>query len=596
MTKSFHNHRDLFSIISKMKWLLLSLLLRQALSAPLDDLVESLPDYGRPPTPFFSGYLDGTDGCDTDVNGEYCKLHYWLALAEEDPMQAPTVLWLNGGPGSSSILGFLQENGPVMMNASGLLMDNPWSWTKAANLLALEAPVGVGYSYCANQVKGELCQNTDKFTASTSRAALVDFFTNKFPELAGGNFFITGESYAGVYIPTLSKELLDHASDSVNLVGIAVGDPCTDNDAQKDSMDSLWYGHKYGLVDDQVFDVLWNKCNARFPNLMTKGGKHFVASKLNQHLESMNILLSTEQSKEMGPNKLKEHASKLLQELKNDPGASFNHEDNECQLAYYKYIMSSSKGLSQGWGDLYIDDYSLFAPVSSQEDLDMAVYMSRADVREALHVAEAPTTTWPYADVGFDYTSEYDACNDEFEEGAWSMIDFYKDIVPRLKVTWIYNGDTDPCVSYEGTRTAVKRIGLNELDGGSYRPWFYNQTAAPLNLIAEKAPLFGPNLLPVNMGAQFGGEIVNYEEGLAFLTFHGSGHMVPQFRPQSALHMLEKLIKCEDLSPLMPPNATLAAMQWGDFKAALDQWTESAMGPPYVSTKKGKRDDLSVMK
>ena len=74
------------------------------------------------------------------------KIHYWLALAEEDPMSKPVVLWLNGGPGSSSLLGFLEEEGPLLMNATGGLMVNPWSWTKLVNLVAIEAPMGVGYS------------------------------------------------------------------------------------------------------------------------------------------------------------------------------------------------------------------------------------------------------------------------------------------------------------------------------------------------------------------------------------------------------------------------------------------------------------------
>jgi len=69
----------------------------------------------------------------------------------------------------------------------------------------------------------------------------------------------------------------------------------------------------------------------------------------------------------------------------------------------------------------------------------------------------------------------------------------------------------------------VKRFDFQELDGGSYRPWFYNQTKASLEVLAEKAPLFGPNLLAVDVGAQMGGEVVNYEHNLAFLTFHGSG-------------------------------------------------------------------------
>jgi len=117
--------------------------------------------------------------------------------------------------------------------------------------------------------------------------------------------------------------------------------------------------------------------------------------------------------------------------------------------------MSSSHALSQGWKDLYIDDYSLFAPVTDQQDEDMAAYMSRADVRKALHVDASQITSWPSPGIGFDYTSEYDACNwGNVPPGTLSMIDFYKDIVPRLEITWVYNGDTDPCVSYEGTRTA----------------------------------------------------------------------------------------------------------------------------------------------
>jgi len=122
-------------------------------------------------------------------------------------------------------------------------MDNPWAWTKApANIMAIEAPVGVGYSYCASQKESNKpCINTDSFTASASRAALVDFFTNKFPEFQNNDFFITGESYAGVYIPTLSKEIFDRASGLVPLRGVAVGDPCTSNAAQQNSMDSLWY-------------------------------------------------------------------------------------------------------------------------------------------------------------------------------------------------------------------------------------------------------------------------------------------------------------------------------------------------------------------
>jgi serine carboxypeptidase-like clade I len=245
---------------------------------------------------------------------------------------------------------------------------------------------------------------------------------------------------------------------------------------------------------------------------------------------------------------------------------------------------------------MYIDDYSLFAPVTNQQDDDMAAYMSRADVRKALHVEEAPSKSWPGVDVGFDYTKQYDACNELPEQGAWSMIDFYRDIVPRLQISWVYNGDTDPCVTYEGTRTAIKRVGFEEIDGGSYRPWFYNQSEATLKVLAEKAPLFGPNILVQPMGAQLGGEIVNYEHGLSFLTVHGSGHMVPQFRPQAALHMMDRLVSFGELSPLLPSNATLIAFSNSDFHKSLNDWTESAMGSPYVSSPSRVVANVDVIK
>ena len=343
--------------------------------------------------------------------------------------------------------------------------------------------------------------------------------------------------------------------------------------AQAESMDSLWYAHKNGLVDDEIYDLLWNTCGARVPNLMTKGGLHHTIHEMNRDLKEITSL-----------QKRKKRAHELYSEVVFNGNMERMKDSEECTLAFRKYIFSTSHGLSQSWKDLYIDDYSLFAPVSSLEDEQMSAYMSREDVRKALNVQDAPTKTWPNVDIGFDYFKEYDACNwgDEIVLKGVSMVDLYKEIVPQLERTWIYNGDTDPCVSYEGTRLAVKQIQIDELDGGSYRPWFYNQTAASLELLAEKSAMFGPNLVAQNMGAQFGGEVTDYHEGLKFVTFHGSGHMVPQFRPQSALHFLRKLVSGENLAPLLPMNETLVSMDDRVFKTVNNAWTESAMKSPFV--------------
>ena len=61
----------------------------------------------------------------------------------------------------------------------------------------------------------------------------------------------------------------------------------------------------------------------------------------------------------------------------------------------------------------------------------------------------------------------------------------------------------------------------DELDGGGYRPWFYNQTKTTMEVVAAKSTLFGPNLVLQDVGSQMGGHVVNYEDGLSFVTFHG---------------------------------------------------------------------------
>jgi len=206
----------------------------------------------------------------------------------------------------------------------------------------------------------------------------------------------------------------------------------------------------------------------------------------------------------------------------------------------------------------------------------------RPDVQKALHVAAAPSKTWPHPTQGFDYTSQYDACNGNPLPGAWSMIDFYANIAPRLDVTLVMNGDADPCVSYEGTRTAITRVGFAELDGGNYRPWFYNHTAAALQLLSAKDPTWGPSLSLSAEGVQMGGSVVSYEHGLSFQTVHGSGHMVPQFRAQASLQQISKVVLKQPFTPLMPGNATLANMTDSEFSDALDKWTIKAKAQPFV--------------
>ena len=98
-------------------------------------------------------------------------------------MTDPVVLWLNGGPGSSSLIGLLTENGQFRLDERSLnnitdgipqVFYNPYGWTKIANMLYLETPKGVGFSYCDSGVKE--CYNNDTSMAQDSYEFLVQFF------------------------------------------------------------------------------------------------------------------------------------------------------------------------------------------------------------------------------------------------------------------------------------------------------------------------------------------------------------------------------------------------------------------------------------
>jgi cathepsin A (carboxypeptidase C) len=162
------------------------------------------------------------------------------------------------------------------------------------------------------------------------------------------------------------------------------------------------------------------------------------------------------------------------------------------------------------------------------------------------------------------------------------MIDFYRKLAPKLERTIVFNGDTDPCVSYEGTREAIIKIGFDELEGGSQRPYFYNASGVDVGVLQSKPLLYGPNLAVIDAGPQFAGHVTDYVNNLSFVTVHGSGHMVPQFRPQVGLLIIKKLVTSESFAPPLPRNDALESMKEEDFEKSMEHWVIEAQATKYI--------------
>lgn len=128
------------------------------------------------------------------------------------------MLWLNGGPGCSSLLGLFSENGPYWIRDNLTLERNDHSWNNNSNVLYVDQPVGTGLS---KATKDQLVHNEEE-VSSDFYVFLVQFF-DKFPQYKHRPFYLSGESYAGQYIPAIASRLLEKANPEINFLGVAIG-------------------------------------------------------------------------------------------------------------------------------------------------------------------------------------------------------------------------------------------------------------------------------------------------------------------------------------------------------------------------------------
>ncbi|MQL82927.1 hypothetical protein Taro_015394 [Colocasia esculenta] len=166
------------------------------------DRIDLLPGQpGRADFDQYAGYVT------VDQKAGRALFYYFAEAPSSIASSAPLVLWLNGGPGCSSFgNGAMLELGPFRVEKDGKsLKRNIYSWNSVANVLFLESPAGVGFSYSNTTTDYGL--SGDRRTAEDSYTFLVNWL-ERFPQYKGRDFYIAGESYAGHYIPQLAYKIL----------------------------------------------------------------------------------------------------------------------------------------------------------------------------------------------------------------------------------------------------------------------------------------------------------------------------------------------------------------------------------------------------
>ncbi|XP_030956751.1 serine carboxypeptidase-like 35 [Quercus lobata] len=389
------------------------------------DRVTNLP--GQPAVTFrhYAGYVK--------LQPQHQKaLFYWFFEAQEAPSHKPLVLWLNGGPGCSSIAyGAAQELGPFLVQLNGIKLNlNKFSWNKVANILFLEAPVGVGFSY-TNKSK-DLHMLGDRVTADDSHAFLIGWF-KRFPNFKSNDFYLAGESYAGHYVPQLANLIYERNKGAsknlyINLKGFMIGNAVI-NDAT-DLSGMFEYAWSHAIISDKLYNDIVKECDFRSDNQTRNCGNH-----IRGFLEAYSAIDIYNIYAPICLTSLSRTSPKLVVA----PRLITQHN------LWHK--------LPSGY-DPCTEDY-------------VENYFNREDVQRALH---ANVTKLPYP-----YTTCSDVING-WNDSADTVLPIIRKLLNAGLRIWIYSGDTDGRVPVTSTRFSVNKLGLKIKE--EWRAWFHKTQVA----------------------------------------------------------------------------------------------------------------------
>jgi len=245
-------------------------------TAPAGDLVTGIPGMNDTFSyPVYSGFLNLTD----------TKRIYYLfegALNDTDN-DKPIIMWSNGGPGCSSLLGWLTEIGHYQIGDDDKFYENPHSWNAFANVLYFDHPAPVGFSTCDGSSASTECHASDTSDGADNLVALK-MWMDAFPEYKTRPLWLAGESYAGIYMPTLLNEIdlwntntAVPEADQINVKGMMIGNGVTNWtwDTQPATFNMTYW---HALMGQEMWDDLEaNQCDFSMINFGTIPGPACLA-------------------------------------------------------------------------------------------------------------------------------------------------------------------------------------------------------------------------------------------------------------------------------------------------------------------------------
>lgn len=531
------SHAAPFAIVAALSVAVLTLSsLPSTFALPAEDLVDSLPglENGSPSSSkWYSGYLSYRLPC---MDNRLINTHYvYIEQQQEENYDAqdttastfrrasavssddsPLIFWSNGGPGASSLYGLLTEMGPYLLNDNSLeteeykrtgvpsLLENPSTWNKLGSMLIFDAPAPVGFSYCDYDPSGDglSCGGWDDESSAWNNYHALLAFYGKFPELRTKPLYLSGESYAGIYIPSFARKIIMHNTGEIPgdvattitsedgervqipLKGFAVGDACAGKEINCGAGPPIFHlmflgghgqiplklmraAHETCTVKELYTpaEELSAKCSAALKNAKDAAGGYYEYSLYDDCT----------------------YHNGLLRKRPYISGARSNAVDIDAQGALNDYVCGGGEVLEE--------------------------YVRHPSVMEAFHVP--PDSLFFDGDngIGFEYTPTEP-----------NLLPFYFDVAKGKYASeglrmLVYNGDTDPALDTFQAQNWTSNIGLEEIE--EWRPWTLDSCR------------------------RMGGFVTTYEGNFEFLTIRGAGHMVPTNKPEAAFAFFKAWIAGE---------------------------------------------------
>ncbi|ONH91986.1 hypothetical protein PRUPE_8G148200 [Prunus persica] len=394
-------------------------------------IVKNLPGFsGDLPFKLQTGYV-GVG------NSEELQMFYYFTESESSPENDPLLLWMTGGPRCSSFYGLVYEIGPISFQFNDLSKDplklvlNPYSWTKVANIIFLDAPAATGYSY-STTLEGLISSDT---LHATRAYQFLQKWLVAHPQFLSNPLYISGDSFTGKIVPIIVQHITQGIEagmePALNLKGYIIGNPSTN--AKEDFNSRIEYAHRLALISDRVYESSKRNCKGEYVDVDPK---------------NQLCLNSLQAFKECTRRLDTEH---IL--------APF------CGKDYYNEWTILKTNDRESMDDVILDFPSPVQLCREDRIRYAVLWQNDINVRKALNIREGTKGEWAKCNKTTPYTFDVP-----------SSVDYHRNLSQKHLRAIVYSGDHDITIPYISTLAWIESLNLTLED--DWKPWFSDHQVA----------------------------------------------------------------------------------------------------------------------